>query len=155
MKFITTPNRLIKSGIAFWWQTDALSAGGESELDSLVITQLLMLDCAPGAGRGSQLLYPVQYNPVMLPDRIPLGKRGTALYLQVIQDLPSSLLQGSRAALLPASLQEQLSPSCCELCNSGVYNISALPVKTQTRAYNLSRLRIEAGSATVPAVLAR
>lgn len=49
------------------------------------------------------------------------------------------------AAPLPASLQEQLPPSCCELCNSGVYNEGTLPVETQTRTYNLCRVRMEAG----------
>lgn len=48
------------------------------------------------------------------------------------------------ASPLPARVQEQLPPPCCELCNSGVYHEGTQPVDTQARTYNLSRVRKEA-----------
>lgn len=105
---ITTTNRLIKSEIASWWRTDALHAGGESETNSSVISQLLMRNCACSCNywnvkqtRGSLRPWPT----VMFPDRIPLGKAGTASHLRVILDLPSSLLWGSGASCCPITCQ--------------------------------------------------
>lgn len=160
IKIITTPNWLIKSEIALWWQTDALHAGGESGTNiSSVISQLLILSCVCSCNytnwnvlhsRGRQLL---QESPtVMLPDRIPLGKVEISESTRICPPA-STEAQEHLAAPLPASLQEQLPPSCCELCNSGVYSEGAPPVGTQTRTYNLSRMRMEAGRESVPAVL--
>lgn len=88
----------------------------------------------------------------MLPDRIPLGNAGIS-ELSRICPPASCEAREHLASTLPASLREQLPPSCCELCNSGVYNEGALPVETQTRTYNLSRVRKEAGRESAPAVL--
>lgn len=57
------------------------------------------------------------------------------------------------ASTLPGSRQKQLPRSCCELCNTGVYSEGALHVETQTRTYNLSGMRREAGQETVPAAI--
>lgn len=162
MKFITTPNRLIKREIALRWRTDALNAGGGSETDnSSVIRQLQMLNCVCVCScnntywnvwhsRGRQLAY--QRPTVLLPDRIPMGKAGISESWR-IRPPASCEAQQRLAAPLPASLQEQLPNSCCELCNSDVYNEGAPPVGAQTRTYNLCRVRKEAAWQSVPAVV--
>lgn len=136
--------------------TDALHAGGKSEANvTSVMSQLLMLSCVcyckciSFPEEGGCFIKDLQscFQTGFLRDRLEsLSHAGFCP--------PASCeAQQHLAAPLPASLQEQLPPSCCELCNSGVYNEGTLPVETQTRTYNLGRVRMEAGRESVPAVL--
>lgn len=119
------PQLINKEWDCLWWRTDALNAGGKCEtsisLQSApkawlcVLLWRFLLYCIPSED-GYCFIKGLQNDHA--------SRRGTVgkfWNLWVIQDLPSSLLWGSRASCtLPASLREQLPQPWCELCNSGV-----------------------------------
>lgn len=139
MKFITTPNRLIKSEIALWWQADALHAGGKYENNiNSVISQLLTLDCACSCNYTLlKCIAFIQCRTVMLPDGIPLGTAGTALHLHVIKDLHLQLPVRLRSILLPHYLSV-FRNSCLPPAVNYATVVFTMNAETQTRTYNLS-----------------
>lgn len=130
MKFITSPDRLIKSEIALWRRTDALHAGAESDThirsvqlapnDQICMFLWHWTYCTPLQARGRQLQYKMP-TVVMLPDRIPSGMAGVSELSRICPPASCEAL----ASTLPGSRQNS--------CLAPAVNYATLVFTVKTR----------------------